>query len=190
MFHQRTATWHLSTIPSVMPQSPHSRSICHHKIHTRPFCGGRCRLEGLLNLLRGIHKKGAFVQDTSTDNGVFSKMPKLGGGTPTLWGKWTSRRRAISWSGSKRGRCRRYLTGMDGIHSLWRIQTIKLCVIGHQNCRFAVRDSSLRRRQGMGTVHVLLLCCERQRQVRNCWSIIWSLRRRVRLGGWSLVWVR
>ena len=81
--------------PNTKPKCtrPHSRSICCHKIHTRPLRGARCLLKGSTNLCRGIHKEG--------DVGARHFHGQFGGfqSTPTLWGKRTPRQRAISWSG-------------------------------------------------------------------------------------------
>ena len=80
-FHQQTATWHLPTIlrdaaswtillqkPNQSAHSPHSRSICRHKIHTRPLLVGDAGSKGRWIYTAEFIRKGMLAQDTSRDN--------------------------------------------------------------------------------------------------------------------------
>ena len=119
--------------PNTKPKCtrPHSRSIRCHKIHTRPLCGKRCRPEGSMNLRRGIHKEGDVgARHFHGQFGVFRRCQNmeevhLHSGGNGLRGGVQFHGVVLGALHSKRGRCRRYLTRMDGIHNLWRIRTIK-----------------------------------------------------------------
>ena len=90
------------TVP-IPDQSAATKSIC------VPFVAGDAGSKGQWISAMEFIRKGVLGQDTSTNNGGFSKMPKRRGGTPALWGERTQRRLAISWSGSERGQFRIYI---------------------------------------------------------------------------------